>query len=187
MVAAICSSSPFVLPVLRTAQPISSTRPFAANFNRYRCALSCRFRVPSNGAWIADRSATLHPIGASPGLLFPAVTPSGLGGRGAGPQNLRSWFGDAVSRSLPASSRIVPTLMPSKVALAALVLAGFVQLPDPALTPSPFIVQPFLQLGNLSSLYSVEPVRVRWRAENEKNMKWSVEVRQGENDPWRSA
>ncbi len=77
--------------------------------------------------------------------------------------------------------------MPSKLAVAALVLAGFLQLPDPALTPSPFIVQPYLQLGDLSSLSSVEPVRVLWQASNDRGVKWSVEVRQGEGDAWRSA
>src|SRR6185436_908908 len=77
--------------------------------------------------------------------------------------------------------------MPAKLVFAALVLAGLAQLPSSTPPQSPFIVQPYLQLGDLASLSPVEPVRVLWQATNERTAKWAVEVRQGENDPWRSA
>jgi hypothetical protein len=77
--------------------------------------------------------------------------------------------------------------VPSKLAAAVLLLAGLVQLAGPAPTQSPFIVQPYLQLGDLSSLSSVEPVRVLWQAPNDRDVKWTVDVRQSEADPWRSA
>jgi len=77
--------------------------------------------------------------------------------------------------------------MPSKLAFATLVLAGALQLPGPTSPQSPFIVQPYLQLGDLSSLSAVEPVRVLWQSVNDRVARWGVEVRQGESDPWRSA
>lgn len=55
---------------------------------------------------------------------------------------------------------------------------------DPA---SPFIVEPYLQLGDVPKLAPYEPVRVLWQAPNEPGARWSVDVRQAEGDPWRPA
>ena len=79
------------------------------------------------------------------------------------------------------------TLVPSKLAIVVLVLAGFLQLPGSTATESPFIVQPYLQLGDLSNLSPVEPLRVLWQAPNDREVKWTVDVRQSEADSWRPA
>jgi Calcineurin-like phosphoesterase len=50
---------------------------------------------------------------------------------------------------------------------------------------SPFIVKPYLQLGDLPKLGSSEPVRLLWHAANERDPNWTVEVRQDERDSWR--
>ena len=81
--------------------------------------------------------------------------------------------------------------------VAALVLAGtaavvgsaptqeqLLPASDPA---SPFIVEPYLQLGDVPKLAPYEPVRVLWQAPNEPGARWSVDVRQAEGDPWRPA
>ncbi len=52
---------------------------------------------------------------------------------------------------------------------------------------SPFIVKPYLQLGDLPRLSPSEPVRVLWQAANDTGAKWTVDVRQRESDLWRSA
>ena len=44
-----------------------------------------------------------------------------------------------------------------------------------------------LQLGDLPKLSAVEPVRVLWQAPNEPEARWSVDVRQSDNEPWRTA
>jgi hypothetical protein len=77
------------------------------------------------------------------------------------------------------------------LAPVALVIAGLAAAPvrdraqAPPLTESPFIVEPYLQLGDLPKLSSVEPVRVLWQAPNEPAAKWSLEVRQSAAEPWR--
>ena len=43
---------------------------------------------------------------------------------------------------------------------------------------SPFIVKPYLQLGDLPRLSPSEPVRVLWQAANDTGAKWTVDVRQ---------
>ena len=52
---------------------------------------------------------------------------------------------------------------------------------------SPFIVKPYLQLGDLPRLSPSEPVRVLWQAANDTDAKWTVDVRQRNTEPWRSA
>ena len=52
---------------------------------------------------------------------------------------------------------------------------------------SPFIVKPYLQLGDLPKLSPSEPVRVLWQSANDSGAKWTVEVRQRASDPWRPA
>ena len=52
---------------------------------------------------------------------------------------------------------------------------------------NPFIVKPYLQLGDLPRLSSSEPVRVLWQAANDRAVEWTVDVRQHDTDPWRSA
>ena len=52
---------------------------------------------------------------------------------------------------------------------------------------SPFIVKPYLQLGDLPRLAPSEPVRVLWQAANDTDAKWTVDVRQRNTNPWRSA
>jgi acid phosphatase type 7 len=61
---------------------------------------------------------------------------------------------------------------------------GQLPAPDPA---SPFIVEPYLQLGDVPKLAPSEPVRVLWQAPNEPGAKWSVDVRQSDSDSWRPA
>jgi hypothetical protein len=56
-----------------------------------------------------------------------------------------------------------------------------------ATADGPFIVKPYLQLGDLPRLAPSEPVRVLWQAANETDAKWSVDVRQRDSDPWRPA
>ncbi len=51
----------------------------------------------------------------------------------------------------------------------------------------PFIVKPYLQLGDLPRLSPMEPVRVLWQAANDVDAKWVVELRQRDSEPWRSA
>jgi hypothetical protein len=79
------------------------------------------------------------------------------------------------------SARVLARLTLSAALLAAAVAAGS----QPA--PSPFIVQPYLQLGDVPKLSPAEPVRVLWQAANEAGASWSVEVRQNAGEPWRPA
>ena len=51
----------------------------------------------------------------------------------------------------------------------------------------PFIVKPYLQLGDLPRLSPTEPVRVLWQAANDVDAKWVVDLRQRDSEPWRSA
>ncbi len=44
-----------------------------------------------------------------------------------------------------------------------------------------------LQLGDLPKLTSSESVRVLWQAVDDDEVKWTVDVRQGEDAPWRPA
>ena len=60
-------------------------------------------------------------------------------------------------------------------------LAGAMPAPtDQAITTpdDPFIVKPYLQLGDLPRLSPTEPVRVLWQAANDVDAKWVVELRQ---------
>ena len=52
---------------------------------------------------------------------------------------------------------------------------------------SPFIVEPYLQLGDVPKLSSSESVRVLWQAPNEPGATWSVDVRQDGGEAWRPA
>jgi Icc-related predicted phosphoesterase len=70
------------------------------------------------------------------------------------------------------------------LACATAIPSGGQQLPAPQVA-APFIVEPYLQLGDLPRLSPVEPVRLLWQAPNEPAAKWSVDVRQASRDPWR--
>ena len=52
---------------------------------------------------------------------------------------------------------------------------------------SPFLVKPYLQLGDLPRLSSTEPVRVLWQAANDATATWTVDVRQSDQESWRAA
>jgi 3',5'-cyclic AMP phosphodiesterase CpdA len=69
-------------------------------------------------------------------------------------------------------------------------LAGTAQ-PDarqtPALSDEPFIVKPYLQLGDLPKLAPSEAVRVLWQSANDPTATWTVDVRQRDRDSWRPA
>src|SRR5687768_7747657 len=52
---------------------------------------------------------------------------------------------------------------------------------------SPFIVEPYLQLGDVPKLSPVETLRVLWQAPNEPGATWSVDVRQDGGEAWRPA
>ena len=67
----------------------------------------------------------------------------------------------------------------------ALGVAAAAQAPVPA--ASPFIVEPYLQLGDVPKLSPVETVRLLWQAPNEPAAKWAVDVRQDSKEPWRAA
>lgn len=49
-----------------------------------------------------------------------------------------------------------------------------------------FLVKPYLQLGDLPRLSPVENVRVLWQAADVPRTEWSVEVRQNEQEAWRT-
>ena len=51
----------------------------------------------------------------------------------------------------------------------------------------PFLVKPYLQLGDLPKLSTSEPLRVLWQAPIETGAKWAVDVRQRDDGPWRAA
>jgi predicted phosphodiesterase len=75
-------------------------------------------------------------------------------------------------------------LLTTFLALAAGVMAA-AQPAVPA--ASPFIVEPYLQLGDVPKLSPVETVRLLWQAPNEPAAKWSVDVRQDAKEAWRAA
>jgi phosphodiesterase/alkaline phosphatase D-like protein len=77
--------------------------------------------------------------------------------------------------------------VPSTLVAAALVLAGMLQAPTDKAPDGPFIVQPYLQIGDLPRLSDVEPVRVLWQAPNETGAAWTVDVRQTAAESWRPA
>jgi hypothetical protein len=52
---------------------------------------------------------------------------------------------------------------------------------------SPFLVEPYLQLGDVPKLSPSEPVRLLWQTANESGVTWSVDVRQDAREPWRAA
>lgn len=56
----------------------------------------------------------------------------------------------------------------------------------PARAVSPFIVEPYLQLGDMPRLSPVEPVRLLWQSP-EPAAKWAVDVRQDRHTAWRAA
>ena len=51
----------------------------------------------------------------------------------------------------------------------------------------PFIVKPYLQLGDLPKLSPSEPVRVLWQSANDRDVTWTVDVRQHDTAAWRPA
>lgn len=57
----------------------------------------------------------------------------------------------------------------------------------PAFSDDPFIVKPYLQLGDLPKLAPSEAVRVLWQSANDTVATWAVDVRQRDGDPWRPA
>lgn len=86
---------------------------------------------------------------------------------------------------------------PVRLAFGAAVFAGVFAAARPHVVPagqasspsasSAFIVQPYLQLGDVPKLSPSEPIRVLWQAANEAGASWSVEVRQNAGEPWRAA
>jgi hypothetical protein len=77
--------------------------------------------------------------------------------------------------------------MPSRLAVLPLVWLVLTAGSASQSVESPFIVKPYLQLGDLPKLSSVESVRLLWQAPNETGAKWAVDVRQSANAPWRPA
>ena len=72
--------------------------------------------------------------------------------------------------------------------VCASLLVGVVSAVQPAPPAgSPFIVEPYLQLGDVPMLSPVETVRVLWQAPNEPGAKWAVDVRQDSKESWRTA
>jgi hypothetical protein len=57
----------------------------------------------------------------------------------------------------------------------------------PVLADDPFIVKPYIQLGDLPKLAPSEAVRVLWQSPNDPEAKWTVDFRQRGGDSWRSA
>jgi predicted phosphodiesterase len=82
---------------------------------------------------------------------------------------------------------VIAPFAPAKLVTAALMIAGVAQMPSDRVPDGPFIVQPYLQIGDLPRLSDVEPVRVLWQAPNEAGTTWTVEVRQAAAEPWRPA
>ena len=90
-----------------------------------------------------------------------------------------------------------PTIGLARLLAGTLVLGGIVAAVRPTVPPSaqlpaagpasPFIVEPYLQLGDVPKLAPSEPVRVLWQTANEPGAKWSVDVRQDGREPWRPA
>jgi hypothetical protein len=52
---------------------------------------------------------------------------------------------------------------------------------------SPFIVEPYLQLGDVPKLAPAEPVRLLWQTAGDTRGTWTVEVRQTAREAWRPA
>jgi acid phosphatase type 7 len=71
------------------------------------------------------------------------------------------------------------------LSLICLVAIDAGQLAPPP-SSEPFIVKPYLQLGDLPKLAPSEAVRVLWQADDDAEAKWTVDVRQGVDD-WRPA
>lgn len=63
-------------------------------------------------------------------------------------------------------------ILTALLALAAGAIAAAQPAPPAA---SPFIVEPYLQLGDVPMLSQVETVRVLWQAPNEPAAKWAVD------------
>jgi len=92
---------------------------------------------------------------------------------------------------------VPPTIGLARLLAGTLVLGGIVAAVRPTVPPSaqlpaagpasPFIVEPYLQLGDVPKLAPSEPVRVLWQTANEPGAKWSVDVRQDGREPWRPA
>ena len=92
------------------------------------------------------------------------------------------------------AAQVPPTVGLARLCAGALVLGGVVAAAHP--TPprsgqlpaeervSPFIVEPYLQLGDVPKLAPFEPVRVLWQTVNEPGAKWSVDVRQDAREAW---
>jgi predicted phosphodiesterase len=71
--------------------------------------------------------------------------------------------------------------------LRILILTVLAAAAQVAPAPSPFLVEPYLQLGDVPKLSVTESVRVLWQAANDPTVKWTVEVRQDSREPWRAA
>ena len=69
-------------------------------------------------------------------------------------------------------------------ALAGTARPGAPQTPAHAgISGDPFIIKPYLQLGDVPKLAPSETVRVLWQSANEPTAKWSVDVRQRDGEP----
>jgi len=79
------------------------------------------------------------------------------------------------------------TILALTAAAFAATIADQPSTPQQPAAESVFVVTPYLQLGDLPKLTSSESVRVLWQAVDDDDVKWTVDVRQAEDAPWRPA
>src|ERR1051325_3066441 len=84
-------------------------------------------------------------------------------------------------------TNVTGPLAPLRIIAGAAAIALLVQTGASRPAESPFLVAPYLQLGDVPKLSPVEPVRVLWQTPHEPATRWTVEVRQSADDPWRPA
>jgi hypothetical protein len=74
--------------------------------------------------------------------------------------------------------------MPRLIPAAASLLASALLLSQTTLPPDPFLVKPYLQLGDAPKLSASESLVLIWHTENVPE-KWAVEVRTSKDSTWR--
>ena len=97
-----------------------------------------------------------------------------------------------LSAMLPTASVHLRRAIRASAALVVLAGLGTIGGTAPRANPqpgveSPFLVKPYLQLGDLPRLSSTEPVRVLWQARNDATATWTVDVRHSDQESWRAA